>query len=250
MNEGAANVHPLADVPTVQNSVRLFEQLHAQGYADDDLRRSRTACATAQRLFTGRMHFSGKQFLSHCIGTAGALAALGAPIDLVVAGLAYDGYRGGDFGPWRSLRLLRRQLLRRTLGARAEEFVARCASLNRDALVDEEPPRDQIDRGVALIRLAAELDDLRDRNVLDSADAESRREATRLRGPKAVAAARALGYPALASALAAAIEETLAGAVASELCSRVGRTPVFPPESATPRFESVVIDALAGPRAP
>jgi hypothetical protein len=245
-----AAVRPLEGLPTVQSSVGLFEQLHGQGYGDADLARVRAAYGAAMALFSGCMHPCGKPYIAHCTGAAGALAALAADTDVVIAGLLHGAYRSGDFGSLRVFHRWKRGHLRARCGAVVEEYIHRFFTLpwNPDAvraLSTDAARLDGLTRTAVLMRLASELDNFRDHAQLYCRDADLRRD--RLRGKRAalIALASQLGFPTLAAALAVAIEETLQGHVPADLQWLPPNDAFLPPESSTRKFLAVVSGMLA-----
>jgi len=84
--------------PPAQTNLGLYKQAHAAGYARGELVWLRDCYEFATSLFTGHLRASGKPFLSHLVGTASTLAALGAPAVAVGAGLLHAAYSDGDFG--------------------------------------------------------------------------------------------------------------------------------------------------------
>jgi hypothetical protein len=165
-----------------QTNLQLYEQLTERGFAGSDLAAIRGAYDLATSLFAGVYRASGKPFVAHLVGTASLLAALGAPARLVTAGLLHSAYSHGDFGdgpPGRTRR--RAERLAEAVGEEVEGLIARYESFpwkNSDASPRGGWPGslDPLDRDVLTMRLANELDELIDFDILCSEDAEARRE--------------------------------------------------------------------------
>lgn len=231
-------------VPTVQSVVQLFEQLRRRGYEEAELHRVRAGYTSAMRLFAGRVHTSGKPYIAHCVGAASALAGCDAPADVVVAGLLHGAYRWGDFGPWRVVMPLERARLRREVGVRVEEYVHGFHSLpwSVDAirrLPDRLPGLDPIARAAVLMRLASDLDNIRDRSLGYCVDAERRLASLPAKGPLLIRLAEEIGSPRLAQALAAAVGEAT-DEVAAELRWPHPPGALFAPESSRRRAAAAV----------
>jgi (p)ppGpp synthase/HD superfamily hydrolase len=241
----------LDQVPAAQTSVELFNQLQAQNASDGELATIRAALKWAMAFFAGRMHASGKLYLNHCVGAASVLAGVGAPAHVVAAGLVHGAYRWGDFGPWRVSRALRRRRLAADLGADVEALVHRFETLPwsteavadlRDRLTELDP----ITRTVVLMRLASDLDNMRDRGMLFCNDADRRRQMMERKGPLLVEMAEKLDVPQLGRALAAAVAETLQDSVPAELRWHRPTGALLPPASAQRKLGAVLAAIVAG----
>lgn len=227
-------MHPIA-----QTTPALFGQLLHGGWDDDTLGRVRRAVELAAGLTTGRYRASGKPFLCHLIGTASALAAAGANVDTVIAGLLHAAYIEGEWGDGipRMGRSKRRRL-RRAIGAAAEERVARYTrgAWNPAVVADLRVGRlDPVERDVLAMRLANEVDDHLDLGVLFGKAASERRALARQALPDWVRLARELGLESLAGALAATVEPTLAREIPTVLHTGRWRSYLLAPRSHRPR---------------
>ena len=235
-----------------QTSVELFNQLQDQGLSTGDLQRLRGAYGFAMTLFAGRMHPSGKPYLAHCVGAASAVASIGAPTDVVAAALLHGAYRLGDFGARRIRLASKRRCLQRALGDAAETYVHRFAQQpwRTDAIAalrDQCGALDATTRTTVLIRLASELDNVRDRAPLFCADAEARHDALRVRSPLLIELADRLPVPQpLRDALAAALAEVLRADVPASLRWSGATEEIVPPASARQRWQ---VSAVAVVRA-
>lgn len=80
-----------------QTNLQLFRQLHAAGAGPEAVLQVRSDYETACLLFGDLIRSSGKPFLCHVVGTAGALAKEGAPLTVVRAGLLHAAFSHGRF---------------------------------------------------------------------------------------------------------------------------------------------------------
>jgi (p)ppGpp synthase/HD superfamily hydrolase len=206
-----------AVLPAAQTNLRLYRQLHEAGYAPTDLLLVRDGYELATALFAGQFRGSGKPFVAHLVGTASILAAVEAPPAVVVAGLLHAVYAQGDFGiaRWRE----RRARVRAAVGDAVERLVWRYEEMPWTPAAIERFRADPavlagIDRQVALMRLANELDDNLDLAMLHSHAAKDAFHDCR----DAIAAlAHALVGPRLADAFLATYAEEGDGAWALPL---------------------------------
>jgi (p)ppGpp synthase/HD superfamily hydrolase len=113
-----------------QTNLQLFNQLMAQGYTQENLRRVHQAYELGRLLFSGRCTASGRSQIVHCVGTASILAFWNAPAHMVVAGLVHNVYKNGDFGDGRrGISEQKRTVLKEILGKETEEEIANFAML-------------------------------------------------------------------------------------------------------------------------
>jgi (p)ppGpp synthase/HD superfamily hydrolase len=145
-----------------QTNVQLFDQLRSDGYSKPEREYVRDVYAFVMRLFAGLYLPSGKPFIDHLVGTAGVLASLRVPVEVVAAGLIHAAYLHGDFGSVRTgISDSKREQVRRVVGDQAEEYIVRYDRLilTPEAVsslyVDRLEP---VDRYVLLMRLANELE--------------------------------------------------------------------------------------------
>jgi (p)ppGpp synthase/HD superfamily hydrolase len=220
-----------------QTNIQLFDQLRGEGYSNAELNLIRQAYALAVKLFTGLYRPCGKTFIAHVIGTASILSEQGVSANLIAAALVHAAYEHGDFGTAKKgISIAKREHVRRVVGKVVEEHVARYAALrwSPDSIpaiydgLDELAP---IDREILLMRLANELDDLRDLGILYSVKAERKRIHYGQFGPVMIKMAERLGFPLLAAELTQALTEAASAEVFSGLRSRNRRTTRFAPRS-------------------
>jgi len=155
---GQHHVHEIA-----QTHLQLFNQLIDAGWLEDELIRIRLAYDLQVELFGGSRTQSGKFHEAHNIGTASILAAAGADVSVVGAGLLHNAYNTGDFGDVaKGATTTRRAELRSVLGERGEACVAKFEKRHRwmtpDALARSADEIDPAERDARLIWLAEELD--------------------------------------------------------------------------------------------
>ncbi|MCM3870445.1 MAG: hypothetical protein ND895_07130 [Pyrinomonadaceae bacterium] len=204
-----------------QTNIQLFNQLQEAGYEHADLVCVRDAYTVAMRLFTGCFRQSGKTFISHLVGTASILAESRAPASTVAAGLLHSAYSHGEFGTGeRSISEDKRKQLTLVVGPKIEHLVAQYTLSPWDeqtisALLNSFPPPGSVAREVLLIRLANELEDHLDCAALYSGAPEYRRGVINDYLFQCIEIAEKLGFPALASTLSRAFEETLSNELPS-----------------------------------
>jgi hypothetical protein len=206
-----------------QTNIQLFNQLQAAGYAHADLVRVRDAYGLAMVLFTGCFRRSGNTFIAHLVGTASILAELRCSSTTVAAGLLHSAYSHGEFGDGsRGISESKRNQLRHVVGTDAEILVAQYTTSpwNQQvilALSGSLPLPASVAHQLLLIRLANELEDHLDLVALYSGSVEDRRQVIKSYLFQCVDIAAKLDFPALASALSKAFEETLSMKVAPSL---------------------------------
>jgi len=111
--------------PPAQTNVQLYEELRASGMVEAQLVRVRDACGLATRLVSGQYRASGKPFICHLVGTASILAAHGAGLETVLAGLLHSAYACGEFGDGlRGVTPAERAVVRAGVGPATESIVA------------------------------------------------------------------------------------------------------------------------------
>ena len=193
-----------------QTNVELLNDLSARNYTTADLERVAGVYELARHIFAGRYCTSGKPFVCHLIGTAGALASVAAPIHVVVAGLLHSAYARGDFGSTAAGATPRkRREVRKVAGADAELLVFRFSCLpfgetRTTALLPRLPELDTVDRDTLLIFLCELLDHFVDGSVLYRVDVDRHRRFLREESSLVVELAARLGYAQLSEALRAA----------------------------------------------
>jgi hypothetical protein len=144
------------------------------------------------------------------VGTASVLSWLGAPIEVVTAGLLHAAYLHGDFGCTTGISDAKRKRLIDVVGAQTEEYITR---YDRFLLTAQElasletmlSDLSAIDRYIVLMRLANELEHHLDFGGLYFVEGEQRQAAHRryleARFPALIKLANALGYGSLATEL-------------------------------------------------
>jgi len=195
-----------------QTNLQLYALLIRRGWTADELRTVAKAYDLALSLFACQMRSSGKPFICHLVGSAGAAAAASDERDVIVASLLHAAY---DFAQWgdglTGAARSRRQQLRTVIGDHAETLVFRYSTLGWEIeLVNQLLARaanlPQFDRSVALMRLANEADDMIDIGLRVSTKGDEA-----IHQPHAVAAevalARALELDCLADLLESAFRE-------------------------------------------
>ena len=192
-----------------QTNLQLYEQLTARGFAGSDLAAIRRAYDLASCLFAGVYRASGKPFVAHLVGTASLLAAEGTSARLVTAALLHSAYSHGGFGdgpPGRTRR--REERIAAAVGDEVEGLIARYESFPWKTDVGGRrggwpSSLDALDRDVLTMRLANELEELIDFDILYSEDAERRREEALRELPTWIGWARGLSADGIARELEA-----------------------------------------------
>jgi (p)ppGpp synthase/HD superfamily hydrolase len=226
-----------------QTNLQLYTQLRAAGYPEQDLKLVRSAYDLGMRIFPASFRGSGKPLLSHLVGTASILAAIGQSPAVATAGLLHAAYALGDFGDGRlGMTDAKRDRVRSAVGREVEDLVARYTTFdwNRNtipAIRERVGTLTPIERDVLVIRLANELEDHLDYGVLYCGNGEKRREYIRSPLNQSVDMARSLGLMALAGELDAAFKETLSEQLPASLRTPHDYTFVQPPASHSPRLK-------------
>jgi (p)ppGpp synthase/HD superfamily hydrolase len=245
----------MAESPTLlappQTNIRLYNDLFARGYPDEDMHGLRAAYDLSTRLFTSCFRGSGKPFLAHVVGTAGILGVLQAPGPVVAAGLLHAAYTHGDFGDGRTgMSDAKRAHVRQTAGEEVEALVARYTTLAWGesavrALCGRVSTLSANDRAVLLMRLANELEDHLDLGITYCGDAEHRRRLIRAWLHVCVTLAEELGHPELGRALAEVFRQSLGLAAHPALVTGQTVSHTLPPASYRPRLLVRLHRALA-----
>lgn len=152
-----------------QTNIQLYDQLLTVGYSKSDLKCVRDGYELASQLVSAKFRANGKPEIAHLVGTASILAAHGASLSTVLAGLLHNAYKTGDFGSFwpRRMTMRKRRLLRRVIGREAEALVAHYSlsqwnSHNTAQLAKALPELSEREHCVLLIRLSNELEEAAD----------------------------------------------------------------------------------------
>ena len=187
-----------------QTNLQLYHQLHAAGYAAQDLRFIQRCYRLAAELFTARYRGNGRPFVCHLVGSASTGAQIGMKAVEVGACLLHAAYEQGVFPSGRTgPRPNHRDYVRERVGAQVESLVhAYQVQPWHEAAIDgflQQLPVDAGARTAVEMRLADQLDDLVDLGGATAAgkfDADARRRV----GKCAILAER-LGHDDLAISL-------------------------------------------------
>lgn len=186
-----------------QTKVKLFNQLLAQKYSEDDLRTILKTFEFAAALFAGRFQTCGKPFLAHGIGTAGILASLGAPAELVAAGLIHNASSYGEFGIGAvGVSRAKSRYFRKVVGPRIERYVTSFPAFSitpstAQKLLDSISGLDGFERNLLLISLAEHLEKLENLEPLFNGNNGNTLQAIFDQSNLLVQMCERLGYPAL-----------------------------------------------------
>jgi (p)ppGpp synthase/HD superfamily hydrolase len=158
--------------PFAQTIVCLYNQLRKNNYTSREIDLVYKAYRVSKLLFTGRFQPSGKEFISHCVGTASILASVYLPAELVAAGLIHNVYQNGDFGNGKEfISKSKRKYIRENLNSEVEEYVAQFAirRWNSTTIININnriKDLSLLEQKVVLLRLADALEHLLDLEVL------------------------------------------------------------------------------------
>lgn len=141
-----------------QTNLQLYRLLMERPVADADLALARRGYDLARQLFSQCYRPSHKPFMAHLVGTAGALARWGEPIETVVAGMLHSAYLFGDFGDGRrGATEWRRKVIRRRIGAAVEQLIYGYTTHSWKAPLEQTAAAvmaGKIDRTAVVIKLA------------------------------------------------------------------------------------------------
>lgn len=150
-------------------------------YRNDEIQAVGVAYQLAMTLFSGLYRASGKPFISHLVGTASALVYLRAETSSVVAGLLHSAYSHGEFGVFRyRISAAIRTEVRAAAGEAAEALILAYTDLPwSNAALDDylaRMPASAHEVTVLKLRLANELDDNFDREILHTVNGFAQRD--------------------------------------------------------------------------
>jgi (p)ppGpp synthase/HD superfamily hydrolase len=208
-----------------QTNVQLYAQLLELRWPEADLLRIRAGHDLATQVHAARFRASGRPFLAHLAGTASLLAWLGAGPDVVLAGLLHAVYDQGDFGDGvRAVSPAKRAFVRSAVGEAVEALVAAYTELGWDlsVLARTEGRLEALaplDRDVLRVRLANELDDHLDLDVLYDARRSERLAYLAEATPGLARLSRFLGHENLARAFEETAKACREARIPESLCS-------------------------------
>lgn len=228
--------NPPPAVRFAQTNLALYRELTALGMSDDDLARVHNAYHLAVRLFANRFRADGRPFVTHLIGTASVIAALGqhansaAATDSVLAGLLHAAYAQGEFGDRHPRdHESHRAELRHALGESAEALVYAYDRLpwppdDTQAIAERarDGALDAMEHRVLALRAANEYDDVRDLAPLYYGG--SKTAVVEAGCAAAIEIATAMGLTGLADALGDAVAQNRAATVPDALRSKRDRS--------------------------
>ena len=199
-----------------QTNIQLYNQLLSEGYPDKDLKLVSNSYKLAQQLFSLHYRPSGDTFISHLVGTAGILASLHMPVEVLVAGLLHASYIHGEFGKIniKSITAGKREKVRGIAGEKAEKYIYKYTSLKWNSksipdYLERLNVYDDTDRNVLLIRLVNEIDDNNNLTPLYCPDLLQRIEYLKNSGLIMIEMTKQLGYPDLALEMSEIFNEVI-----------------------------------------
>jgi (p)ppGpp synthase/HD superfamily hydrolase len=227
-----------------QTILQLNNQLRHAGYSVDEQRAVINAHTLAAELFSGRFRGCGKTFIAHLVGTASILVAHQASIHVVIAGLLHAAYEQGDFGHGlRRGRAHDRSELTSIIGTAAEHLVFdyeqlpwTSATISAYAHQTEGMTNERHD--VLFIRMANELEEHLDCNILYCNDAKHRLQRLDELADTMVHLSRGLGFGALATELDSAFAQCQTEKVSDALPRPGSKSYLVPPRSFSRRYDN------------
>lgn len=187
-------------------NAQLFNQLIEAGYSERD----RAYLFKAYQYATARcvgFQPCGKPFIMHLIRTASILIDLRVSITVIAAGLLHAVYEFGDFGDGsRGISTWKRTQLKQHLGQWLDLYVVKYTELRwNDSTITKIHSNlaqlELLERDVLLIRLANELEQSLDLEVLYRSDYQQKLNQVKFRSKLIVEIAFSLGYPMLSEQL-------------------------------------------------
>lgn len=227
-----------------QTNIQLFNQLHQAGYLSDRnaIEYVFNAYELTMSLFTSRFRGSGKAFIAHLVGTASILCSLRLPLEVVVAGLLHAAYDHGDFGDGKKgISEAKRQKVRAAIGSPAEEYIAKYTiqpwnEKTISAICQSHASLNTVERHMLAIRLANELEDHLDCNILYCNNVKQRQQYIDTCGHLLVKIAENLGFPVLATQLAQVLRESTVATIPEQLRRSSSNSFRLAPHSYQKRF--------------
>ncbi len=112
--------------PYAQTNLQLYRQMHIAGYSRENIARMAISYNLAVPMFSGLYRGSGKPFISHLVGTASILAAEGARVEVIQAGMLHAVYMNGDMGfqPGARQSKRKRQHMQNYIGEDVENLIS------------------------------------------------------------------------------------------------------------------------------
>ena len=200
-----------------QTNLQLYNQLRERGLPLAELVLVHRAYELATTLYAAHYQADGKPFVSHSVGVASILGALGQPAEILAVGVLHAVYGNADFGDGRpsGATPFRRRIVREAVGCEVEALVTRFGDLrihhgNVREIRAGLPGRDDTERRLLLVDLADHLEKHVDLGPLYFGEDDWIVRANDRLGPELVHIARDLGEPELAQMLSAAIAEVSA----------------------------------------
>lgn len=78
-------------------ALQLYNQLLEKNFTETELKLIKRSYEISTKLFSGIYSVSGKESISHNVGTASILCCLGQQAEVISAGLLHNAYGGGEF---------------------------------------------------------------------------------------------------------------------------------------------------------
>jgi hypothetical protein len=155
-----------------QTNLQLLNQLHERDWPQSELATVGRAYDLASRIFSGQYRANGKPFVSHLVGTASVVAAIGERRPVVLAALLHATYSHGEFGNGRRGATTRtRAVVRKAIGPDAEILIDMYTRLrwNPTTVADFTRRAERLaarDRELAVLSIASDAEDHLDLGML------------------------------------------------------------------------------------
>lgn len=234
-----------------QTNIQLFNQMRHVGYSNTQIQDTFNAYKLTMSLFTGLFRSSGKTFIAHLVSTASILASLRVPTELVVAGLLHAAYTHGDFGDGRGgISDSKREHVRGVIGGEAEDYIARYTvfSWNEKTIstvCNSHEHLSSIEQNILLMRLANELEDHLDLDILYCRNVKQRQQYINSCGAYMLKIAENLGVSTLAAELTQVFRESTSTEIPRQLHHSSNSSFVVPPNSYHRRLSVIFRRKLA-----
>ena len=231
-----------------QTAVCLYNQLRENNYSNREIELVEKTYKLSKLLFSGRFQPSGKDFLSHCVGTASILASIHLPAELVAAGLIHNVYQNGDFGDGKKfISKSKSNYIRKVIGYEVEKYVAEFAALRWNSITITDiysriNDLSSFEKKVVLLRLADILEHLLDLDILFYNNKERARYTANSHIFEEMAGH--LGYPVLAEEFRKYYSEINSGHIPAEFFTQKKASYMVIPHSYKKRLSVIFLEII------
>lgn len=148
--------------PIGQTNLQLYKQMIRAGFSDMDLLLTQKAYLLTAALTGSMLRGSGKPFVCHLVGTASVVVECGMQRAFITAALLHAVYQQRIPFPGAETLFQRREYIHQQFGAEVEELLHGYHQLESISLHSLSDQQLQERRGLIILRLADEIDDLAD----------------------------------------------------------------------------------------